>query len=94
MKRLLIAASLLMATAAHGETRTKTPLPQPPPPRSDVESLADKLFGYGSMREQQDRESFPKNMPKAGEAYDPVTGESIYPRTTLPRIEASPKEAR
>ena len=36
--------------------------------------LALSLRDYGMWREQHDRSTFPHTMPKAGEPYDPVTG--------------------
>lgn len=39
--------------------------------------LALSLRDYGMWREEHDRNTFPTDMPKAGEPYDPVTGNAI-----------------
>ena len=43
----------------------------------DKDLLAKALLDYGMWREEHDRKTFPSDMPKAGEPYDPVTGNVI-----------------
>ena len=43
----------------------------------DKDLLALALRDYGMWREEHDRNTFPVDMPKAGEPYDPVTGNAI-----------------
>lgn len=43
--------------------------------------LALSLRDYGMWREEHDRNTFPSDMPKAGEPYDPVTGNAIRERS-------------
>jgi hypothetical protein len=43
----------------------------------DKDLLAKALLDYGMWREEHDRKTFPIDMPKAGEPYDPVTGNAI-----------------
>jgi hypothetical protein len=48
-------------------------------PRSsiDMDALTAALREYGIWREQHDRNTFPSDMPKVGETYDPVTGNAV-----------------
>jgi len=52
-----------------------------PPARADDMALHDRLAlslrDYGLWRAEHDRNTFPTNMPKVGEPYDPVTGNAI-----------------
>jgi hypothetical protein len=43
----------------------------------DKDLLALALRDYGMWREEHDRNTFPSDMPKVGEPYDPVTGNAI-----------------
>jgi hypothetical protein len=77
-KVVLIAAVALFAAAAHSE-------PMHSPRRfdrmtpADIAALVLSLQDYGMMRSEQDRNNFPQHMPRAGEPYDPVTGNVLYP---------------
>ena len=46
----------------------------------DKSILALALQDYGKWREEHDRKTFPADMPKVGEPYDPVTGNVIRVR--------------
>lgn len=46
-------------------------------PQSVKSELALSLRDYGIWREEHDRNTFPTDMPKAGEPYDSVTGNVI-----------------
>lgn len=50
------------------------PVSQPRSLQIDVDALARSLREYGIWREEHDRNTFPTDMPKAGEPYNPVTG--------------------
>jgi hypothetical protein len=41
----------------------------------DLAEIARGLIDYGMWRWEEDRKTFPKDMPKEGEPYDPITGE-------------------
>jgi hypothetical protein len=77
-KIALILAVALLAAAAQAE-------PMHSPRRfdkmtpADIAALALSLQDYGMMRSEQDRNNFPQHMPKAGEPYDPITGNVLYP---------------
>jgi hypothetical protein len=77
-KIALILAVALPTAAAQGE-------PMHSPRRfdkmtpADIAALALSLQDYGMMRSEQDRNNFPQHMPRAGEPYDPVTGNVLYP---------------
>jgi hypothetical protein len=63
-------------TQACGEPR-KGPLGFNELTTEQLEELAQSLLDYGMWREEQDRNSFPNNMAKAGEPYDSFTGEVL-----------------
>jgi hypothetical protein len=77
-KIALIPTVALFATAAysepmHGPRRFDKMTP------ADIAALALSLQDYGMMRSEQDRNNFPQHMPRAGEPYDPITGNVLYP---------------
>ena len=43
----------------------------------DKDLWARALRDYGMWREKHDRDTFPTDIPKIGEPYDPVTGNAI-----------------
>lgn len=53
------------------------PFPQSSLLTPEKVKLALSLRDYGMWREEHDRNTFPTDMPKPGEPYDPVTGNAI-----------------
>jgi hypothetical protein len=78
----LITILLLTTFAAHAVVAAHAEEPKPPADITKITAeekakLSGDLLDYGMWREQQDRDSFPKDMPKVGEPYDWATGNAI-----------------
>jgi DNA-binding IclR family transcriptional regulator len=68
------------ATVDSSRTEPRQPYTGPSLLAIDKDLLALALRDYGMWREEQDRNTFPSDMPRAGEPYDPVTGNAIRNR--------------
>jgi hypothetical protein len=65
------------ATVEGSKTSQRQPYTGPSLLSLDKDMLALALRDYGMWREEHDRKTFPTDMPKIGEPYDPVTGNAI-----------------
>jgi hypothetical protein len=78
----IIAILLLTGAAAYaGESKPVVDITNMSP--AQISHLAGNMLDYGMWREEHDRNTFPIDMPKVGEPYDPVTGNAIHKLGTV-----------
>jgi hypothetical protein len=94
---MILLMMLVIMSISNAADEAKPPIDITTMTADETAKIASDMLDYGMWREQQDRDTFPKDMPKAGEPYDWETGNALHklgPISPLPKSDSEALPAR